>query len=258
MEGYRGKDDEKFFYSQNRLGDAMRISGKEREAETLLRKAEQELRKRFPNSLLLADCSDILGELYYYISDVERAGNYFRESLAIKKRLLKSNDARLALSLSNMGRYYNFKQRHDLAFQYTTRAYQILEKNPTHFSEIVPEMIYCEHAYSIKETRGVDNEKDFNKKVRPVLMHAIERNRKLYKADNFWLAYLHHYLGNTYTDQLGWTSLINEEGIPTEGVYKKALSHYLEAERIYKKFLPNNNPRLSMTYYVMGLVRGLL
>ena len=251
MEAFHGRDEENFFYTQNRLGDVLRISGKEREAETLLRKAEQEIRKRFPNSLLLADCYDILGELYYYISDAERAGNYFRDALAIKSRLLKSKDARLALSLSNVGRYYNYKQRHDLAIKYTTRAYQILKNHPTHLSEIVPELIYCEHAYSIKETKGFDNEKDFVKRVRPVLLHAIERNLKQHREDNFWLAYLYHYLGNTYTDQLGWTSLINKKGIRTDA--QKALSYYREAERIYKKFLPRNNPRLSMTYYVMGL-----
>jgi len=128
----------------NRLGENLRILGKEKEAEQILIQNESRILKLPNHSLLLAQCYDVLGELKYYISDVEQAGYYFKKSLAFKKNILKENDADLALSYSNLGRYYNFTQQLDSAIFFTKIAYLIIKGHPANNNYVNFEKIYCE------------------------------------------------------------------------------------------------------------------
>ena len=233
--------------------ELLRILGREFESEIILNRVITELIIKKKYHLLLAEAYDEIGELKYYISDVELAGSYFRKSLAIKIKCLKANDARLAFSLSNIGRYYNYVQETNLALIYTKKAYSILKNNPTYLQEVNPELIYCEYAYALKGNYIKGN---YENRVRPIYFEALKLNRIICKKDNYWRAYIYHYLGNTYTDEVKWAKDFKEPNLKEvqKLFYLKAINYYKNAERIYKKVLPKNNPKLSMTYFVMGLL----
>jgi CHAT domain-containing protein len=240
----------------NRLGENLRILGREKEAEQLLHQNERSVINQ-PNLLLqLAQCYDVLGELRYYIFDNVKAGYYFRKSLQIKKNLLKACDADLALSYSNMGRYYNFTQQLDSAIILNKKAYQIITNHPVNNNYINFERIYCEYAYAVKEQNGKENEGWYSAKVRPILFEALQYNHRCYHYQkNYWLATVMHSLGNTYTDELNF-NLIRKLPIDNEKkifCHDQALKFYKAAAMIFKGIKPENNPRLSMTYFVMGL-----
>jgi CHAT domain-containing protein len=237
-------------------GEVLRIMGRELEDDKIIREIIKELTASKNYPLLLAEAYDEIGELKYYISDSEVAGNYFKKSLAIKSKYLKPNDARLAFSLSNLGRYYNYVQQVELAIYYTRKAYLILKNKPNHLQEINPELIYCEYAYALKEKRGVNYQKNYKDVVRPIYNEALRVNHNTHKKENYWEAYIYHYLGNSYTDEVKLEKDLNKPNlsIRQKPLFLKAIKNYKKAEFIYKKVLPSNNPKLSMTYYVMGLL----
>ncbi|GEM_PF-3565538 len=242
----------------NRLGENLRILGKEKEAEQILIQNESRILKLPNHSLLLAQCYDVLGELKYYISDVEQAGYYFKKSLAFKKNILKENDADLALSYSNLGRYYNFTQQLDSAIFFTKIAYLIIKGHPANNNYVNFEKIYCEYAYAEKEKIVDKNKQDWYNStlVRPILEEALKYNQHNYRKPNYWLAVVLHSIGNTYTDEVKTTmeSKSEVDKRPAVLYYQKALNYYSNAIKIYKSLIPEENPRLSMTYYVSGLV----
>lgn len=243
-------------YIANRLGETLRIVGKESEAEQTLLQNLKLIQALPHHQVLLADCYDVLGELRYYISDIVTAGQYFRKSLEIKERELKENDADLAFSYSNMGRYYNYTQQLDSAIIYTKKAYVIIHHHSINHSHVNYERIYSEYAYALKEKEGRNKTAAwYQNAVRPVLVEGIKYNHEQYHEANYWLAMLMHSLGNTYTDELDTTTLFRHQVTKAERTifYEKALTCYRGAVNIYRRILPENNPRLSMTYYVIGL-----
>jgi len=238
----------------NRLCETLRILGKDKEAEQLLLKNEKFIIGLPQHTLSLSQCYDILGEIRYGISDIELAGVYFKKSLVLKKSLLKENDADLAFSYSNMGRYYNFTQQNDSAIFNTKVAYGIIEKSPVNHNYINFERIYCEYAYAKKEEPGKRCVSWYDSIVRSILNKALVYNHLHYKQGNYWLAMIYHNIGNTYSDELNMilTGYKITKG-QKENFYKLALSNYAKAAGIYKVLLPERNPELSTIYFVTGL-----
>ena len=252
------KQTENLHNTINRLGELYFIKGDNNKAIEILLNNEKEIIKHLGyKNIALAKCYDILGEVYCYLLDVEEAYKYWNNSLVIKTKLYGDNSIYAAENYSYFGRYYTNKMDFEKAYNYETKALKICWNNKDSLYKINSPIIYKEYAYIVKVYfREINYPKAYSIS-RKYLDSALYLNKKYFSDNIYFAAQIYHDLGNTYTDdvltfQNSKTLYLFKNKITDATV--KANYFYQKAIDFNTKGIGFNNDKVSMTYYVKGIL----
>ncbi len=204
------------------------------------------------NNELYATCKDLRGDYYMNFSDVETAVIIYRQALDIRNRIYAPNNPRVAYSLSNIARYYNFKITVDSAFIFADSAYQIFLNSPENNNDLEYERILTEYAYAYKIYYRHRNKlsKVLNE-TRNLYFKVLVFIENKYGKNSLAAAGIYRNIGNTYTDELlgfiGPVSFRNH-------LYQEANRNYDKSISIISKYLQKKDAFLCTLYYVKGLL----
>jgi len=223
-------------------------------AITILKSSRDFIENRFwDQNELMAQCNDLIGDYYMALSDADVALLYYKKSLNIRNNLYSNNHPRVAFSLSNLARYYNFKIEKDSAFHYSEKAYKIFESFSEQNFDIPYERIFTEYAYAYKIyylNRRMDKSRVLEE-VRDLLNKALLLTKMKYGSNSWVDASIFRNIGNTYTDLI---YLI-------QGNAKLKLRYYMQAMNFYDKsifltttHIGSRSSSLSILYFVKGVL----
>ena len=223
-------------------------------AITILKSCRNFIENRFGvQNELMALCNDQIGDYYMSLSDADAALLNYQKSLNIRNNLYNNNHPRVAFSLSNIARYYNFKIEKDSAFHYSEKAYKIFESFTEQNFDIPYERIFTEYAYAYK-IYYLNRRKDKSRvleEVRDLLNKALLLTKIKYGSNSCVDASIFRNIGNTYTDLIYFI----------QGNAKLKLRYYMQAMNFYDKSILLTTTRmgsrsssLSTLYFVKGVL----
>ena len=223
-------------------------------AITILKTCRKYIENRFGNqNELMALCDDLIGDYYMALSDADAALLDYQQSLNIRNNLYNNNHPRVAFSLSNIARYYNFKIEKDSSLYYSEKAYKIFEIFPERNFDIPYERIFTEYAYAYKiYYLSITNDKPGTlNETRKLYNKALLYTNIKYGPNSFASASIYRGIGNTYTDLI-----FGFQGSRADKLsyFQKAKFNYDKSILITSRYLLNRGASLSTLYFVKGIL----
>jgi len=259
-ETLKNQKDKECFNIINYLGDLYKLKGDNYKALDILKKNEHDIIEKLGIcNLTLAKCYDIIGEIYYYASDIEEAYKYWNNSLNIKLKLVGENNIHTAESYSLIGRYHNYKINKQKAYDYTFKAVKICRRLPVDsLLKINIAAIYREYAYAYK-IKEIENrfEKGYDyKSILQLLDSALYYSNLVLGKGNYYNSQIYHDIGNIYNDNLLYYNKTGVKDYPTEKKHfvKLANKFYQKSLDIQYKYIGKKHDKISTTFFANGLL----
>jgi len=225
------------------------------------------------NSLQNSITLYLLGNIYYYSNNYEKALDFFQKSLDIRLKLLGENNIYIVSSYMDIGLVYKDIDELDIALEYYQKALkicsQILEENNSYMSSIYNNM------GSVYENKGLYNLaivyyvkslniriENFGKKSVQVAtcynnIGSVYTSLGEYdKAIKYYNASLNNCLENLDEKNPKIASLYNNFGnvYESKGEYDKSLNYYFKALKLRIEIMGESNVEVATTYNNIGYV----
>ena len=155
---------------------------------------------------------ETLGEQYHRLSDIGEAKRKWDEALLIRQGSYGDSSAEAAVGYAYRTRYHNYMaaSQHDhqeLALQVGGRAKYLLRTRKGSIEPFERILILREFSYAFKVAAMAGN---INGHVRLLRTRSYFREAlrtAIAVRDTIWIAQVLHDIGNTFTDEVGWSDL---------------------------------------------------
>ena len=170
---------------------------------------------------------EMIGELYVTLNEFDKAEEYLKSSLEIKKQKLDNNDPQILYLINELGSLNEDRGLYKKAESYFLESLEIAKKNNNEF-DLHISYFYLGGFY--KEIGLLDKAENY-------YLKALSIREKLYGKENYGLA--------TTLNNLGEIYLI-------KGFHEKAKVYYLRSLSLREKELGENHPDVSFNHMWLG------
>lgn len=238
--------------TQNKIASIELALAKEENALYLLSQNKDFIEAKFGSeNELMCSCLDLLGDYYMMLSDAEVARAIYYKSYAIRLKLFGSNSYQVAISLSRLAGYHNFKINKDSAYYLSREAYEIYKDGQFDGKRNSPLNVLTQYAYA---TKVFETDTSIIKKMqlsRAIYFEALKVCEKWKSKNCIEYARILKDIGNTYTDE---TYYLYRNNVETSVTFEKAVQYYDSSLSILVVKLPKAHPQLSTIFFVKALV----
>jgi len=155
---------------------------------------------------------EALGEQYHRLSDIGQAKRFWDEALLLRQRTFGDSSAEASVGYAYRTRYHNYMaasqmDHQALSLEVAERAKHLLNTRRGQVDPTERVLILREFGYSFKVAAmaiGMDDH-DRLSRTRAYFREALRV--ALHARDTIWVAQVTHDIGNTFTDEVGWSDL---------------------------------------------------
>jgi len=227
-----------------RQADSLFVAGNISKSLLLLDQIEPKIKE----SINLAKCFDLYGEIYFSVSDVQTAKDNWDKALSMKQKIFGDNNIYLADSYAFMSKYYDYIMDYKTAYDNARKGLELCWANKKDWSKINVGKIYSTYSYALKlfkENPLIKTE------ARKYLDSALVIFKVQYPDNLYYQSQVYHSIGNTYTDDvLAYRRAGDKSGV--EAAFRQAKTNYNKSVAIDKKL--NNSVAIAMDYFTTELL----
>lgn len=155
---------------------------------------------------------ELWGEQYHRLSDIGEAKRKWDEALFIRQRTFGDSSAEAAVGYAYRTRYHNYMaaSQHDhqeLALLVGRCAKHLLRTRKGSIEAFERVLILREHAYAFKVAAMAGNMDGHVRLLHTRSYYREALSTAIAARDTVWIAQVLHDIGNTFTDEVGWSDL---------------------------------------------------
>lgn len=227
------------------------------DAEGVMRRLDRALASASIQSRPLdqARALELSGEQYHRLSDIGEAKRKWDEALLIRQHTFGDSSAEAAVGYAYRARYHNYMaasqvDHQTLALQVAARAKHLLIVGNGNILPSENVLILREYAYAFK-VAAMAGTMDGHVRLSRTRSYFREALRNAVQArDTIWTAQVLHDIGNTFTDEAGWSGL----PVPKSQVVDSAHSCYQRSIALMTAAGFGTSEAVMMDHYTTALL----
>ena len=208
-----------------------------------------------PTWLDSARSLEALGETRYRISDIGEAKDYWDEALLLRQRAFGDSSAEAAVGYAYQARYHNYMaapqlDHQRLAYAEGARAKHLLKARKGRIAPLERVLILREYGYAFKVFEQLDPTEHHAHLVATRSFYREALRAAIAAQDTIWIAQVTHDIGNTFTDEAGWSDL----PVPQSVIVDSALHYYQRSIALMTAAGYSTSEAVMMDHYTTGLL----
>ncbi|MBK9538263.1 MAG: CHAT domain-containing protein [Flavobacteriales bacterium] len=198
---------------------------------------------------------EALGENRYRISDIGEAKDYWDEALLLRQRAFGDSSLEAAVGYAHQARYHNYMAASQLDHQRSAyvegaRARHLLKTRKGHIDALERVLVLREFGYAFKVFEQFDPTEHHAHLVATRSFYREALRAAIAAQDTIWIAQVTHDIGNTFTDEAGWSDL----PVPKTIIVDSALGCYERSIALMTAAGFGTSEAVMMDHYTTGLL----